>query len=398
MDEPAPEATAEIADIEVYVNDQLIGGPFGARLRRGHVWVPVREVVAALGGQSDLRIANRTMTLRLAGKQTALTLDDPKRAVLLGSTPMARAEALAELLGAEYQWDEEQRRVSLRRQPAAEPERPRREPQGTTGGILDLTLSDLSGGRMPLRRLAGRRSVLFIWASWSESRERLAEWQSFHSDHRDTGFRLLAVACDGAGAQAAKPYADRARLGRSAALDERNLLGERLGFKSLPRTYLVDEQGSVVEAEDDLRRIAQWVTGGRRGSRGGGEAQVSPRESLQAIEKRLRGDPDNGALRLRFADALADAGEWARATRQYRRAAESSSPTAIALYRLGVALLKQGKSRQAVAPWRQALKIEPDNEIIKKQIWALEHPERFYRGAIDLDWQRRQNRPRRRRG
>jgi tetratricopeptide (TPR) repeat protein len=101
---------------------------------------------------------------------------------------------------------------------------------------------------------------------------------------------------------------------------------------------------------------------------------------------------------LLFADALADAGEWSRASRQYRRAVEIASPAPIALYRLGVALLKQGKSRQAVARWRQALKIEPDSEIIKKQIWAVEHPERFYQGAIDVAWQRRQDRPRRRRG
>ena len=395
MDESAPDASVRI---EVYVNDVAVSGPFGARIRRGQVWVPVREVVEILGGHSALRLAARTITLRLGDRETTLSLNDPSRAVLLGSTPMAQAKALAAELGVEYQWDEGQRRVLLRGQAAARPATDDRAASAAPGGIFDLTLSDLAGAPMPLARLAGRPTVLVIWASWSESRDRLPEWQAFYNRHRDSGFRLLAVAVDAAGAEVAKPYVDRARLGRRAALDERNLLGERLGFKSLPMIFLVDERGNAAETDDDEQRIVRWLRAGRRADRAGGaKADVSPRESLQGIEKRLRADPDNPALRLQFGDALADAGDWNRAARQYRRATEVASPSPIALYRLGVALLKKGKSRQAAASWRRALKMEPDNEIIKHQVWAVENPERFYQGAIDLDWQRQQDRRRRRR-
>lgn len=395
MGESAPNAAARI---EVYVNDVALSGPFGARMRRGQVWVPVREVVEILGAYSELAVAARTITLHLGDREITLSLDDPSRAVLLGSTPMAQAKALAEILGVEYQWDEGQRRVLLRGQRPARPAPDDRAAPAAPGGIFDLTLSDFAGAAMPLARLAGRPTVLVIWASWSESRDRLSEWQTFYSRHRDTGFRLLAVAVDAAGAEVAKPYVDRARLGRRAALDERNLLGERLGFKSLPMIFLVDEQGNAAEADDDEQRIVRWLGARRRADRAAGtKADVSARESTQVVEKRLRADPDNPALRLQFADALADAGDWNRAARQYRRAAEVASPSPIALYRLGVALLKKGKSRQAAASWRRALKIEPDNEIIKKQVWAVENPERFYRGAIDLDWQRQQERRRRRR-
>jgi len=37
--------------------------------------------------------------------------------------------------------------------------------------------------------------------------------------------------------------------------------------------------------------------------------------------------------------------------------------------------------------WREAVAIEPENWIIRKQIWAIEHPERFYAGEVDFDWQ-----------
>ena len=40
--------------------------------------------------------------------------------------------------------------------------------------------------------------------------------------------------------------------------------------------------------------------------------------------------------------------------------------------------------------WREAAALEPTNWIIRKQIWAVEHPERFYDGAVDFDWQKEQ--------
>jgi hypothetical protein len=42
-----------------------------------------------------------------------------------------------------------------------------------------------------------------------------------------------------------------------------------------------------------------------------------------------------------------------------------------------------------VAAWREALRADPDNFVIRKQIWAVEHPERFY-PSIDWAWQRDQ--------
>lgn len=36
-------------------------------------------------------------------------------------------------------------------------------------------------------------------------------------------------------------------------------------------------------------------------------------------------------------------------------------------------------------------KLDQDNWIIRKQIWALEHPEKFYKGKVDYDWQKIQN-------
>ena len=54
--------------------------------------------------------------------------------------------------------------------------------------------------------------------------------------------------------------------------------------------------------------------------------------------------------------------------------------------RLGHELLATGRREAAVASWREALRVDPGNYTIRKQIWAVEHPERFY-PAIDFAWQ-----------
>ncbi len=55
-------------------------------------------------------------------------------------------------------------------------------------------------------------------------------------------------------------------------------------------------------------------------------------------------------------------------------------------------LLVQGRTEAAMTEWRRALALDPGNWIIHKQIWAVEHPEAFYEGAVDYDWQKQQRR------
>ncbi|MBI1926333.1 tetratricopeptide repeat protein, partial [Candidatus Poribacteria bacterium] len=61
-----------------------------------------------------------------------------------------------------------------------------------------------------------------------------------------------------------------------------------------------------------------------------------------------------------------------------------------ARFQLGLVLLEIGKKAEAMAEWRKALALDPQNWIIHKQIWAVEHPDKFYRGNVDYDWQKRQ--------
>jgi len=60
------------------------------------------------------------------------------------------------------------------------------------------------------------------------------------------------------------------------------------------------------------------------------------------------------------------------------------------LFRQGEAAYRTGDAARAIELWRRAVELEPDNFIIRKQIWALENPEKFYDSDVDYAWQRDQ--------
>jgi hypothetical protein len=64
-------------------------------------------------------------------------------------------------------------------------------------------------------------------------------------------------------------------------------------------------------------------------------------------------------------------------------------PAALQGFADGVAAHQRGDTAEALALWREALAADPENFLIRSQIWALEHPERFW-PAVDREWQEQQ--------
>jgi tetratricopeptide (TPR) repeat protein len=48
-----------------------------------------------------------------------------------------------------------------------------------------------------------------------------------------------------------------------------------------------------------------------------------------------------------------------------------------------------GRRDEAIQEWQAALRIDPENLVIRKQIWAARHPEKFF-PTIDVAWQQEQ--------
>ncbi len=103
---------------------------------------------------------------------------------------------------------------------------------------------------------------------------------------------------------------------------------------------------------------------------------VKDQETLTMLEKWIS-DPDYNAVLLRD-------------VKRSNKPVSQVITEAAARFQLGLVLLEAGKEQEAMAEWRKALALDPQNWIIHKQIWAVEHPDKFYKGAVDYTWQEAQ--------
>ncbi len=134
-------------------------------------------------------------------------------------------------------------------------------------------------------------------------------------------------------------------------VDTQGQLAAEFGFNYVPLTLLVDEQGKLlrgptatnIDRETDWEEIAGWIRTG----------------SIETSPEPTRGSAFmNPAAKLRFEAAA-------------------------------VALAHQDRDL-ALHLLQGALPFDPKNWLIRKQIWALENPDRFYDGPIDFEWQKQQ--------
>lgn len=70
-------------------------------------------------------------------------------------------------------------------------------------------------------------------------------------------------------------------------------------------------------------------------------------------------------------------------------AAAESSTEALDLFAEGSRLMREGHRDEALTSWARAFGKDPQNFVIRKQIWRALYPERFG-DPIDLAWQKEQ--------
>ena len=158
---------------------------------------------------------------------------------------------------------------------------------------------------------------------------------------------------DAQGADKARPYVEKAGCAFTTVVDEENQLGQLYGFKAIPNGFLIDETGVVrykklggfdIRQAETAEIVERW-----HGETGLGESS------------------DGSVTEVGFEHAQANAH-----------------------FRSGLTLYQAGDVQGAIVEWRKGVELEPDNYIIRKQIWAVENPKKFYAGDVDYDWQREQ--------
>ena len=230
-------------------------------------------------------------------------------------------------------------------------------------------------------------------------RQQLPVWQKFYEAHKNQDFEILAIAMDAQGAEVARRFTEAAGVQFPAAVDRTQGLWELYGFNVVPNGFFVDENGILrymkiggFEARnpDDARAIENLLAAPAIQ-----ETLVSSnppsfgslQEALREAEQAQARDPANTNLLLTLAERRADSGLLEQALQDFQSVLAGNPRSTRALMGLATVYLDEGHRDAALGALKQAWAIEPDNWIIRKQIWAVEHPEEFY-PAINPQWQR----------
>ncbi len=175
-------------------------------------------------------------------------------------------------------------------------------------------------------------------------------WQEVSEDS-SIDIEVITVAMDVQGFEKPKLYLEKAQSNLTTIIDKSNQLGKLYGFKAVPNVYLIGSNRTVDYIElgtFNIRELAKWSL--LKNWSNGKEFQNSQVEEFE----------------------------------------QDIHEKANALFVSGKQLFDSGNTDGAIKIWRKAIEIDPKNYIIRKQIWAIENPNRFYKDKVDYIWQNAQ--------
>lgn len=160
---------------------------------------------------------------------------------------------------------------------------------------------------------------------------------------------------DTQGAEAARPWHERAGATFPTVVDRDNTLAAIYDYKLIPNGIFLDEDGVIC-----YRKY--------------GGFNIENAADVEAIQRLIDGEV--GQIEIDAKDAPYHLSATERALVDTRM-------------RLGAELFAHGAQPEAVTEWTEALHLDPENLTIRKQIWMADYPEKFH-PTIDFDWQKGQ--------
>ena len=195
------------------------------------------------------------------------------------------------------------------------------------------------------------------------------------------------------GGTVAKPYTDKARVSFPVAVDTADVFGQAFGLKAIPVSYLVDEVGIVRlsgggPGGEFLKQVEALLAEPLAKVRSR-PPRLAAGRSRAELEKAVEDRPADWQSHLALAQLDADAGRGSNALARCETAARLQPKEAAVHFTWGQVLLRLERRDDALTQLKQARDLDPANWRIRKQIWAIEHPDKFYSGhSPDFGWQK----------
>ena len=168
-----------------------------------------------------------------------------------------------------------------------------------------------------------------------------------YSDIKSKNADILSVAVDLQGPEKSRPYHEAAGAEFTTVVDEENSLARVFGYRAIPNGILIDEEGRL---------------------------QFQQYGGFDVKKEEIRG----------LVSAFVSDGQISEHSQT-----ETAGPASDHFER-GLKLYHDGETEQARAVWREGIGLDPENWNMRKQLWAIENPDRFYAGKVDYTWQREQ--------
>jgi hypothetical protein len=211
----------------------------------------------------------------------------------------------------------------------------------------DVRLGSMGGNSVAFSDFAGRKLLVFVWGSWHPSRESLGALEAFHQKHPDLA--VVSVACDAQGVDLPMRYVAKAKCTHEIWIDATCTLARRWKVKKAGVTLLLNEARCLLLA---------------------GELPDKP------FLKKVEGLLDEKVKLKPIPEFKVD----------------THDTKVEILCQQCTNYLTRRRVDDAVGFLRRACELDPENEIVPPQTWALRNPEKFYEGPVDVDWLRGQPR------
>jgi tetratricopeptide (TPR) repeat protein len=199
----------------------------------------------------------------------------------------------------------------------------------------------------------------------------LPGWQKFYHDLNDKNFEIISIAQDTGGLKDAGPWIIAAKPEYTALIDDKHLVTQLYNMVNVPTAVWINEKGMIVrpnevayvdnrykamhgiDAGPYLDAIRDWVANGDRSVFVMDEKEVKERLSPPSPQR-----------------------------------SQADAEFALAEY-----LHKNGHGDDAIAHFKEAQRLDPDNWNYKRQAWALSDAEKNYGTSFMKEVQKLNGKP-----